>query len=186
MCSFDITNLYTNIPLQETIDIILNYLFFSTNNVVLGLSRKLFSDMLQLAVLNSFFVFNQKLYRQIEGLGMGLPLAPTLANIFMSHHEQKWLQQWPEHFKPIFYRRYVDDTLVLFSDKSRDAQFLQYLNNQHNNINFTMECEMDDQLPFLDSCITRVNNCLISDIYRKLTFSDLGLSFLVLYLFVSK
>ena len=88
-CSFDVTNLFTNIPLQETIDIILSYLFVGTNNVVLGLSRKLFSDLLQLAVLNSFFVFNQKLYRQIEGLGMGLPLAPTLANIFMSHHEQE-------------------------------------------------------------------------------------------------
>ena len=67
ICYFNVTNLYTNISLQETIDIILNYVFFSTNNVVLGLSSKLFSDLLQLAVLNSFFVFNQKLYRQIEG-----------------------------------------------------------------------------------------------------------------------
>ena len=67
ICSFDVTNLYTNISLQETIYIILNYLLFSTNNVVLGLSSKLFSDLLQLPILNSFFVFNQKLYRQIEG-----------------------------------------------------------------------------------------------------------------------
>ena len=177
MCSFDVTNLYTNIPLQETIDIILSYLFVSPGTVVLGLSRKLFSDFLQLAILNSFFVFNQKLYRQIEGLGMGLPLAPTLANIFMSHHEQKWLQQCPELFKPVFYRRYVDDTFVLFSDKSHAALFLQYLNNQHNSINFTMDCESDNQLAFLDSCITRVNNCFISDIYRKPTFSGLGLSY---------
>ena len=36
---------------------------------------------------------------------------------------------------------------------------------------------MDDQLPFLDSCITRVDNCFISDIYRKPTFSGLVLSF---------
>ena len=82
---------------------------------------------------------------------MNLPLAQTLANIFMSHIEQKRLQQCPKHFKLIFYSRYVDDTFVLFSDKFHAAQFLQYLNNQHNNINFTMECEMDDQLPFLDS-----------------------------------
>ena len=87
------------------------------------------------------------------------------------------MQQYPEHFKPIFYRRYVDDTFVLFSDKPHAAQFLQYLNNQHINFNFTMECEMDDQLPFLDYCITRVNNCFISDIYRKPTFSGLGLFF---------
>ena len=90
------------------------------------------------ALENSFFIFNQKLYRQVEGLGMGLPLAPTLTNIFMSYHEQKWLQQCPELFKPVFYRRYVDDTFVLFSDKSQAALFLQYLNNQHNNINFTL------------------------------------------------
>ena len=35
---------------------------------------------------------------------------------------------------------------------------------------------MDVRLPFLHSCITRVNNCFISDIYRKPTFSGLGLS----------
>ena len=33
------------------------------------------------AVLNSFFIFNNKLYTQIDGLGMGLPLGQTFANI---------------------------------------------------------------------------------------------------------
>ena len=118
-------------------------------------------------------------------------LQPLCVSPFMSHHEQKWLQQCPEHFKPIFYRRNVDDTFVLFYDKSHAAQFLQCLNNQHNNINFTMECEMDDQLPFLDSCITRANIFfLFLTFTANPTFSGLGLSFFSFftsfYLFVSK
>ena len=50
---------------------------------------------------------------------MGLPLGPTFANIFMCYHEKLWLRECPDHFKPVFYTRYVDDTFVLFRDESQ-------------------------------------------------------------------
>ena len=31
------------------------------------------------------------MYDQIDEIAMGYPLAPTLANMFMRHHEEKWL-----------------------------------------------------------------------------------------------
>ena len=102
MTSFDVENLFTNIPLHETITICLDYLFPDDSSNVLGLSRKLFKTLLELSDLNSFFLFNSKLFRQTECLGMGLPLGPTFANIFMSFNEQIWLNECPEHFKPIF------------------------------------------------------------------------------------
>ena len=83
MASFDIENLYTNIPLVETIDIILDKLFSSPCSVV-------------------FFLFNGKFYKQTDGLGMGQPLSPTFANIFLCFHEEKWLSSCP-HFKPVFF-----------------------------------------------------------------------------------
>ena len=120
MASFDIESLYTNIPLQETINICTNLVFNNCNSTVHGFLRKQFSQLLEMSVINSFFIFSGKLYKQIDGLGMGLPLSSTMANIFMSFYETKWLTDCPAEFKPKFYRRYVDDTFLLFS-RNEDA-----------------------------------------------------------------
>ena len=55
MTSFDVENLFTNVPLTETIDICLSKLFPNQDSLVIGLSRKLFKSLLELSVLNSFF-----------------------------------------------------------------------------------------------------------------------------------
>jgi len=176
MASYDVVSLFTNVPLSETIDICLNYLFNNVSSVE-GLNRELFGKMLELAVMNSFFVFNGKLFKQIEGLGMGLPLGPTFANIFMSFHEKSWLADCPDNFKPVFYRRYVDDTFVLFRNQSHAQLFLDYINSKHSNINFTMDCEVDNKLPFLDCSVYRSGNHFECSVFRKDTFTGMGTSF---------
>lgn len=176
MASFDVENLFTNIPLAETVEICLNYLF-SGSELVLGLSRQYFRSLLQLSVMNSFFIFNGKLFQQLDGLGMGLPLGPTFANIFMCFHERSWIDDCPLQFRPVMYKRYVDDTFVLFREQSHAESFLNYLNSKHNCIKFTMECEQSNSISFLDCLVTRSNNKLQCSVYRKSTFSGLGTSF---------
>ena len=177
MASFDITNLYTNIPLKETIAICLNKLFTTAATTVIGLNRNLFKTLLEHSVLNSFFMFNSELYKQVEGVGMGLPLGPTFANIFLCHHEINWLNDCPETFKPVFYQRYIDDTFLLFNDKNHVQQFLDYVNVKHPNINFTVENEKQGTLSFLDINISRSNNKFVTSVFRKDTFTGLGLSY---------
>ena len=143
----------------------------------IGMSRSFFKLFLEMCVTNSFFIFNGELFRQRDGLGMGLPLAPTFANIFMSHHEKKFLNNCPAEFSPVFYRRYVDDTFVLFRDQSHANLFLNYINNQHNNISFTMEVEADGTLPFLDVTITKSCNSFNTSVYRKPSNSNLTISY---------
>ena len=69
--------------LNETINNISDKLFILPNTTVIDLTKALFKTLLELSVLNSFLIFNVKLCKQIEGLGLGLPLGPTFANIFM-------------------------------------------------------------------------------------------------------
>ena len=110
-------------------------------------------------------------------MAMGSPLGPTFANIFMCHLEKRILDQCPSSFKPVFYRRYVDDTFVLFRDIQHAHLFLNFINSFHPNIKFTMDLESNDQLPFLDINVTRGNNQFLTGIFRKKTFTGLGTNF---------
>ena len=71
---------------------------------------------------------------------MGSPLGPTFANIFLCYYEQIWLKNCPCEFKPVIYKRYVDDTL-LFRQKKYFEKFRSYLNCQNPNVKFTSEIE---------------------------------------------
>ena len=109
---------------------------------------------------------------------MGSPLSCFYANIFLCHWEKIWLDNCPSDFKPLYYRRYVDDTFLLFREPWHVDSFFEYLNNQHQNIKFTSEIESNCELPFLDVLVRRENNKFTTLVYRKPTFTDLGLNFL--------
>ena len=67
MASFDVTSLFTNIPVNETIEIIGNSLF-SNCQFFNGLDRQ---KLLSLSVINCHFIFNGHLYQQVDGVAMG-------------------------------------------------------------------------------------------------------------------
>ena len=170
MSSLDVDSLFTNIPLKETVDICCELLFRS-QPIVDGLTRDQFEKLLTIATTESLILFNDSYYQQIDGVAMGSPLGPTLANIFLCYHEQQWLDNCPMHFKPSYYRRYVDDIFILLPNAESLNQFKQYMNNQHPNMNFTSETEENNSLPFLDVHVTREQSRFYTSIYRKPTFS---------------
>ena len=57
---------------------------------------------------------------------MGSPLGPSLANAFLCHYEKLWLDSCPLEFKPVVYRRYVDDIFVLFKSKDHSFDWVVY------------------------------------------------------------
>ena len=177
MVSYDVCSLFTNVPLAETIDIILNFLFPNPTSLFNGFNVNSFRKLLELAVMDTHFIFNNKVFRQIDGMAMGSPLGPTFANIFMCHLEDLYINQCPSDFKPVFYRRYVDDTFLLFKEKHHANLFLDFVNSFHRNIQFTMEQETDNRLSFLDILVYREDNQFLTGIFRKKTFSGLGLNF---------
>ena len=79
---------------------------------------------------------------------MGLPLGPTFVNIFMCHWEKLWFSDCPQLFTPVFYKRYVDDTL-LFKERAHAQSFLHYLNFKHSNTKFTMDPEKNGRISYL-------------------------------------
>ena len=70
---------------------------------------------------------------------MGSPLGPTMANVFLPFYEMKWLGQCPNEFKPVFYRRYVDDIFVLLESAEHLSKFHACLDKCHPNMSFSFE-----------------------------------------------
>ena len=67
---------------------------------------------------------------QTDGVVMGSPLGPSLANAFLIHHEQNWLDRCPLEYRWLYYRRYVD-IFVLFKSNNHLKRFQSYLNSCH-------------------------------------------------------
>ena len=101
VCSFDVSSLFTCIPLDETINIALDYVFGSQSTVH-GLSRTQFKKLLEMATKENNFIFDGKCYDQVDGVAMGSPLAPILANIFIRSFEEKAFQNY-NGIQPTFY-----------------------------------------------------------------------------------
>ena len=106
---------------------------------------------------STFFQYNGEFFEQADGVAMGSPLSPAVANFFMEDFEEKALNSAP--LRPKFFFRYVDDTFIVWPH-GRDTldQFLGHMNSRHPNITFTMEIEKDGRLPFLGILITRRKN----------------------------
>ena len=176
MGSLDVESLFTSIPLDETIDLCCESMY-GNRELVSKLSKRDFKDLLTIAVKESSFIFNSSYYTQTDGVAMGSPLGPTLANAFMSHHEKLWLENCPLSICPLYYKRYVDDIFVLFKSKDQLVSFKQYLNTCHPNIKFTSEEEEGGKMPFLDFSISRENGKFVTNVYRKPTFTGLYTNF---------
>ena len=150
---------------------------FSNNAKVNNINRIDFEKLLRAALQNNFFNFEGKIYKQIDGVAMASPLGPTLANVFLCFHEQIWLNECPDEFKPVYYRRYVDDIFVLFRSPDHLEKFKNYLNSKYRNIRFTCEKEHNNSMPFLDVLITRTSNGFKTSVYHKPTSSGVYSNF---------
>ena len=165
MVSFDVESLFTNIK------------YILEGNPNLKLNQSCLKKLFMFATAETHFSFNGVFYDQTDGIAMGSSLAPVLANLFMGHHEKIWLEnyQGPE---VIFYRRYVDDTFCLFSNKLDALLFFDYINSQQRNIKFTMEKEENHQLPFLDVLIDNGQSEFpVTSVFRKKTYTGLLTNF---------
>ena len=169
MCSFDVVSLFTNVPLVEVIDICANVLYSNECVGDVQLSESSFRKLMKLVTSGVEFSFDNYMCRQADGVAMGSPLGPVLANIFMGYCDSLI----PLESYPLFYRRYVDDTFSYFLSKDEAIKFKCILDGLHPYLKFTCEFEKDHCLSFLDVLVDRSSHIFNLSVYRKPTFTGL-------------
>ena len=105
-------SLFTNVPLQRTINIILDR-FYNNKLVATQLKKQTLKKLIKDTCSKTVFSANNKLYQQIDGVSMGSSLGPLLANIIMTEMEKKIIKKFVDDRILLFYGRSVNDTLVV-------------------------------------------------------------------------
>ena len=110
MRSFDVSSLFTNVTLDETIKICADALHDNLESQPC-IPKEVFVELMHSATSTVELSFDNTIYRQIDGVAMSSPLGPALANILVGYCEEKL---FTEISKPAVYFRYVDDTFAIF------------------------------------------------------------------------
>ena len=166
-CSYDVESLFTNIPLDRTIEKLVEKIFNEIDRETYNFDGVVFNKesltrALELCAKDQLFLFNGDIWKQIDGNSMGSPLGPPLANFYVSYLEDNFID-FNSDISPNFYCRYVDDVYCIFIDNDKCINFLDHLNSVSDPLRFTIEEMTDNKLDFIGLRLSNDLNVCIKD-----------------------
>ena len=172
LSSYDVSALFTSVPVDPVLKIIKGLLekdHTLKDRTVLAVED--ITLLLEFCLKNMSFPFQDQFYEQAEGVAIGSPVNPIVANLYMEDFEQKALSSATH--PPRLWHRYVDDTLVIQKEANKQG-FLQHINSVDPAIRFTVEDNKEDgSIPFLDTIVKpEADGKLSITVYRKPTHTD--------------
>ena len=119
--------MFTNIPLNETIDLAVKSIF--DNNTNIKITKKDLKKFSEFVTSETHILFDGNYYDHIDGVAMSSTRESVLANLFMGFYKKQWLKEF-SFFKVLLYRRYVDDIICFFNCEVDAMKFFDYLNSR--------------------------------------------------------
>ena len=166
MASLDAESLFTNVPLNKTIDIILNNCYEHHTLEKPKISRQDLKELLiKCTSQTPFRHYDGNLYYQIDGVAMGSPLGPAFANFYMCHVENQIINK---QIKLNTYIRYVDDIFLLV-DNENEIKKVKEIFQQVSCLKFSYELEKENKISFLDVLLKKENGIIDLSVYVKTT-----------------
>ena len=92
LCSYDVTALFTSVPIDPALNIIKDLLEqddILQDRTVLSVENII--ELLGLSLHNTYFSFQNRFYEQVQGTAMGSLVSPIVANLYMEHFERETL-----------------------------------------------------------------------------------------------
>ena len=170
LVSFDISALFTSIPVPVALQVINSKISTCTSFTnICKIPKEKFIKLMEFTLTNYIFCFNTKFYKQLQGTAMGSPVSPVIVNIYMEYFESLAIPSSPTSIKWWF--RYVDDVHSA-TRKDQVNQLRKHLNSIDPHIKFTIELPGTDRLPFLNTLTKPTPNSIESTVYRKPIHTD--------------
>ena len=105
--SLDVVSLYTNVPVMEAIQVCTDLLYNLPLDKRPSIDKDTFIILAKIASCNVMMSTHDGYYKQVDGLAMGSPPAPHLAN--------GWLSQFDNYITPFKkMQRYTSDIWMIF------------------------------------------------------------------------
>ncbi|XP_044760226.1 uncharacterized protein LOC123317682 [Coccinella septempunctata] len=165
--SLDVVSLYTNISWEITERII--RIHWARIASVTNIPQECFLRILKFLFDANYFVYKGQYFSQIFGCPMGSNLSAILAFIVMTELINVCLLSLP--YEPTFLYLYVDDIIRAIPADGLQ-ELLRVFNSYDEHIQFTVEEENENSVPFLDTRVIRApDNTLRLKWYRKPTSS---------------
>ena len=171
VASLDIENFYPSIPVKEAIQLICDEIYARDNKPKCDI--KLFKSLLESVLIDNIVSFDNKLWRQINGVAMGSPLAADVANAYMAILENK--SEINKLTK--MYHRYVDDTFVVCESEEKFETLFQCMNSLSTSLKITKENMEDNKIGFLDVKVCKMDEHFVTSTYRKKTDTNLMMQY---------
>lgn len=182
LTSWDIVSLYTNIPNEYGLEAINYYLHMSLHTD--RFSKNFILNGLKIILNYNTFTWNNRYFKQLQGVAMGTKVAPTYAILTIGYLEKSFYEicytklgpTISDYIKLNFFR-FIDDCFLLWNNEFGNIEEITtILNSINNNIKYTSS-HSDTKLSFLDVLVYIKNNKLETTIYKKPTESNSILSF---------
>lgn len=159
----DVNSLYTQIPTELGLDLVKMFLK-EIKASTFDHEIEWYVEILSIVLKNNYFRYREHVFHQLQGTAMGTPVAPTYANIFMYMLERSIVQQYRAHGTLLYYGRYLDDILMMITDKSTVSSIQHELNNLHPRIKLNFEVSKY-KAEFLDLVIFKGERFLSSNVF---------------------
>lgn len=168
--SFDVVSLFTNIPTHLAIKNIMDK--WSEIQTHTKIPRKTFLQLLKFCIMdNNYFKFNNDIYNQTYGMPMGNPLSPTIADIVLDTLLDDVIKDLEgKNVRIKVLKKYVDDIFAIIN-KNDETVIMKTLNTYHQKLKFTIEKEINGEIPYLDMKIIKNGEKLTTNWYTKSTAS---------------
>ena len=171
--SYNVSSLFTSIPVIYAIDIIKNKLeqdpILSKRTIM---SANHILELLEFSLCNAYFLFQGQFYKWTKGAATGSPVSPIVAKLDMDSFEHRAITSAVN--SPRLWKRYADDTFVILQQFDKE-EFLQHINSVDPSIIFTTEeTRPDGSMPFQDMLITpQQDGTLTISVHKKPTHTNL-------------
>ena len=176
LVSFDVESLFTNVPLEEAVDVV-RYRLEGDEDLSsrTSLSVDELVSLVRFCLTCCYFRCQDEIYVQVDGVAMGGSVSVVVANLYMFFFEEMALKEASKVglLVPDVWFRYVDDVVARFKSSDRGAvlRFLEFVNGLRQSIKFTVEFEVE-VLNFLDVTIDRRKEAVTFSVFRKPTHTN--------------